>query len=354
MHMADALLAPAVAATMYAASAVTVGASVKTLKKDENTAKLPTMAVTSALVFAGQMINYTIPGTGSSGHLCGGMLLSALLGPQAGFLSMVVILTIQCLFFADGGLLALGANCWNMAFYGCFVGYYLLWRPIMRSKPLGGLSGKAAGRLKIILASLFGCVITLQLGAFSVVLETTFSGVTELPFGTFAGIMQPIHLAIGLVEGLITTAVLLFVYETRPELIMDAGINTAAQSKFSLKTTMILLAVLAVLVGGGLSLAASSNPDGLEWSMFGNTEGGYSENMGLDEEDYGIVSGAADTAASIQEKTAFLPDYTFADSESPAGTSVSGIVGSAIVAGIALLICMAGGFFRKKKAAAKV
>ncbi len=122
MHMADALLAPAVAATMYAASAVTVGASVKTLKKDETTAKLPTMAVTSALVFAGQMINYTIPGTGSSGHLCGGMMLSALLGPQAGFLSMVVILAIQCLFFADGGLLALGANCWNMAFYGCFVG----------------------------------------------------------------------------------------------------------------------------------------------------------------------------------------------------------------------------------------
>ena len=95
MHMADALLAPAVAATMYAASAVTVGASVKTLRKDEATAKLPTMAVTSALVFAGQMINYTIPGTGSSGHLCGGMLLSALLGPQAGFLSMVVILTMN-------------------------------------------------------------------------------------------------------------------------------------------------------------------------------------------------------------------------------------------------------------------
>lgn len=76
MHMADALLAPAVAATIYAASAVTVGASVKTLKKDEATDKLPTMAVTSALVFAGQMINYTIPGTGSSGHLCGGIMKS--------------------------------------------------------------------------------------------------------------------------------------------------------------------------------------------------------------------------------------------------------------------------------------
>ncbi len=353
MHMADALLAPAVAATMYAATAVTVGASVKTLKKDEDSAKLPTMAVTSALVFAGQMINYTIPGTGSSGHLCGGMLLSALLGPQAGFLSMVVILTIQCLFFADGGLLALGANCWNMAFYGCFVGYYLLWRPIMRSKAFKGLGEKGEGRIKIILASILGCVITLQLGAFSVVLETTVSGVTELPFGAFVGIMQPIHLAIGLVEGLITSAVLLFVYESRPELLMDVDNTPAVQAKRSVKTTLVILAVLVLVVGGGLSLAASANPDGLEWSMFGNAESGYSENMGLDEENYGIASAAADTAASIQEKTAFLPDYAFANSDSAAGTSVSGIAGSAIVAGVALLVCLGGGFFRKKKAAAK-
>ena len=116
MHMADALLAPAVAATMYVASGTVAGVSIHKLKKDDEPQKLPVMAVTAALVFAGQMINYTIPGTGSSGHMCGGMLLSALLGPQAGFLSMIVILAIQCLFFADGGLMALGANIWNMAF----------------------------------------------------------------------------------------------------------------------------------------------------------------------------------------------------------------------------------------------
>ena len=353
MHMADALLAPAVAATMYAATAVTVGASVKTLKKDETTAKLPTMAVTSALVFAGQMINYTIPGTGSSGHLCGGMMLSALLGPQAGFLSMAVILAIQALFFADGGLLALGANCWNMAFYGCFVGYYLLWRPIMRSKLFAGLGSKAAARAKITLASVLGCVITLQLGAFSVVLETSASGITELPFGAFVGVMQPIHLAIGLVEGLITSAVLVFVYEARPELVMDAGTAPAENGRFSLKTTLVILAVVVAIVGGGLSLFASSNPDGLEWSMFGNAEGGYSENMGLDEESYGISSGAAETAGAIQEKTAFLPDYAFSGSDSAVGTTVSGLLGSAIVAAAAILVCLSGGFFRRKKAGAK-
>lgn len=348
MHMADALLAPAVAATMYAASAVTVGASVRTLKKEETTEKLPTMAVTSALVFAGQMINYTIPGTGSSGHLCGGMLLSALLGPQAGFLSMTVILAIQALFFADGGLLALGANCWNMAFYGCFVGYYLLWRPIIT----GRFFGKLGMRTRIILSSVLGCMITLQLGAFSVVLETSASGITELPFGAFVGVMQPIHLAIGLVEGLITSAVLVFVYEARPELLMDVSTD-AGQGRCSLKTTLVTLAVVVAVVGGGLSLFASSNPDGLEWSMFGNAEAGYSENMGLDEEDYGVSSGAAEVAGSIQEKTAFLPDYGFAGSDSVVGTSVSGLLGSAIVAAVAAVICMGGGFFRRKKAGAK-
>ena len=347
MHMADALLAPAVAAGMYVASGAAAGISVHKLRKDDEPQKLPTMAVTAALVFAGQMINYTIPGTGSSGHMCGGMLLSALLGPEAGFLSMIVILAIQCLFFGDGGLMALGANIWNMAFYGCFVGYYLIWRPIMGSRWFG--AGKAAARGRIIAASLLGCVLTLQLGAFSVVIETSLSGITELPFGAFCALMQPIHLAIGLVEGLVTAAILTFVYESRPELLRDVDRAEAGDGRRSLKATIIVLAAAAILVGGGLSLLASSNPDGLEWALFGNTEAGYAENMGLDEEDFGVESAAAERAGSIQEATAFLPDYAFPDSDSAAGTSVSGIVGSAMVAGVAVLVCLAGGFFRKKK-----
>ena len=350
MHMADALLAPAVAATMYVASGAAAGVSVHGLKKEEEAPqKLPVMAVTAALVFAGQMINYTIPGTGSSGHLCGGMLLSALIGPQAGFLSMIVILAIQSLFFADGGLLALGANVWNMAFYGCFVGYYLLWRPIMGSRLFG--AGKGAQRSRIVLASILGCVVTLQLGAFSVVLETSLSGITELPFGAFLALMQPIHLAIGLVEGLITAAVLLFVQESRPQLLQGVERPEGEPARRSLRSVVVILSLVALVVGGGLSLLASSHPDGLEWALFGNAEAGYSENMGLDEENYGVSGKAADTAEAIQEKTAFLPDYGFSGSDSPAGTSVSGIVGSALVALAAVLIALAGGFFRKRKKA---
>ena len=347
MHMADALLSPAVATTMYAATAAAAGYSIHRLKKDDDPQKLPVMAVTSALVFAGQMINYTIPGTGSSGHMCGGMLLSALLGPYAGFLSMIVILTIQCLFFADGGLMALGANCWNMAFYGCFVGYFLIWKPVNASKWFG--EGRSAERARIIAASILGCVITLQLGAFSVVLETSLSGITELPFGSFLALMQPIHLAIGLVEGLITAAVLVFVYDSRPELLQGVEFSGERTAKRSLRSVVAILAIVAVAVGGGLSLLASSNPDGLEWALFGNSDGGYSSNMGLDEENYGVSSQAAEKAESVQEKTSFLPDYAFPDNDSAAGTTVSGIVGAAIVAGAAVLICLIGGFFRKRK-----
>ena len=340
MHMADALLSPAVATTMYAASAAVVGTSIYKINKEDIQKKLPTMAVTAALVFAAQMLNYTIPGTGSSGHVCGGMLLTSLLGPFAGFLSMVVIIAIQCLFFADGGLLALGANCWNMAFYGCFVGYFLIWRPIMKSK--------LNSRVKIILASILGCVITLQLGAFSVCLETTLSGITELPLGTFAGIMQPIHLAIGLVEGLGTAAILLFINEARPELIMDLGENSET-SKLSFKSTIAVLAVIALLFGAIVSLFASGNPDGLEWSLFGNQDGGYSANMGLDEEDFGVQSAAAEKAQAIQDKLSFLPDYAFKNSDSAAGTSTSGIVGGVLVACIAGLIAFLPGVTKKKE-----
>lgn len=347
MHMADALVSPAVAVTMYAASAAAAGVSLVQLHKEEAAApelakkKLPTMAVMSALVFAGQMINYTIPGTGSSGHLCGGMLLSAILGPWAGFLSMIVILAIQALFFAGGGLLALGANVWNMAFYGCFVGYFLIYRPLMQGRLLAG-----KGRTKLVLASVLGCVVTLQLGALSVVVETSLSGITALPFGAFAALMQPIHLAIGLVEGGITAAVLLFVYQTRPELLQCA--SAGAKNRCSRRAALAILAAAALVIGGGLSLLASSNPDGLEWSLFGNEEAGYSANMGLDEEAYGAESAAAEKAAAVQEKTSLLPDYNFAGSDSATGTSVSGLVGCALVAALAAIISLAGRAARKR------
>ena len=331
MHMADALIAPAVAGTMYVLSATAAGYSVKKVRLESDPKKIPVMGIMGAFVFATQMINFTIPGTGSSGHLCGGMLLTALLGPYAGFLTMIGVLLIQCLLFADGGILALGCNIWNMAFYGCFLGSLLIWKPMM---------SKGITKAKIVAASILGCMITLQFGAFSVTLETMASGITALPFGTFVATMQPIHLAIGFVEGLITAAVLVFVHEARPELLYCSTEAEKKEGRFTFKNTLVVLAVVTVLIGGGLSLVASSNPDGLEWSIekiTGSTEV---------ESDGGIY----ETAGAVQETTALLPDYAFKGSESSFGTTFSGVVGSVIVVGVCVGACYAFKFFRKKQA----
>ena len=276
------------------------------------------MGVMGAFVFAAQMINFTIPGTGSSGHICGGFLISALAGPYAGFLTMIGVLLIQCLFFADGGLLALGCNVWNMAFYGCFIGALLIWKPFMKN----GVS-----KAKIMAASIIGCIVTLQLGAFSVTVETLLSGITELPFSVFLAAMQPIHLAIGLVEGIITGAVLVFVYEARPELLWGVE-DEGKEARFTLKKTLIILAAAAAVIGGVVSLIASALPDGLEWAI-GRVAG---------VEELEAAGGIYDGASSIQETLSFLPDYAFKGSESAAGTTVSGIVGAALV--LALCVCL--------------
>ncbi len=329
MHMADALVAPAVAATMYVCSAAAGGYSVHRVRLENDAKKIPVMGVMGAFVFAAQMINFTIPGTGSSGHLCGGMLLSALLGPYAGFLAMIGVLLIQCLLFADGGLLALGCNVWNMAFYGCFVGA-LIWRPIMRS---------GATKVKIAAASIAGCVLTLQFGAFSVVLETFASGVTELPFGAFVTVMQPIHLAIGTVEGLITAAVLVFVYEARPELLWGVGVSADARGgRLTFRKTVAVLAIAAAFIGGVVSLFASAFPDGLEWSM--EKVAGTAE--------LAAAGGVYDIAAGVQEATALFPDYAFRTSESAAGTAFSGIVGGAVVVALCVGACSLFKLFKKK------
>ena len=181
MHMADALVSPVVAGTLYACSGIATGYALKKMRTEDINHKIPVMGVLGAFVFATQMINFTIPGTGSSGHLTGGMMLSAILGPEAGFLTMIAIMLIQCLMFADGGILALGCNVWNMGFYGCFVGGYLIWNLFMRN----GFT-----KSKIVWASIIGVNIviaskTLKDGKPVVSYELDLTVSTALPAGTY-------------------------------------------------------------------------------------------------------------------------------------------------------------------------
>lgn len=345
MHMADALISPAVGGTMLLASGGLATYSIKKIQNEMDEKKIPLMGVMGAFVFAAQMINFTIPATGSSGHIGGGMLLAILLGPYAGFLTMASILLIQALFFGDGGLLAYGCNLFNLGFYTCFIAYPLIYKVMTK---------KMTNSKKIFSACIISSLIGLQMGAFSVVIETVLSGKTELPFGTFVLLMQPIHLAIGLVEGLVTASVVGFIWNAKPEIIQRSSIGESF-GNISIKNILIGILVAAVIVGGSISWFASSNPDGLEWSM--EKIAGTSE--------LESTNSIHQELSKIQEKTAFLPDYGFKTNEESneseaswpqvnAGTSVSGIVGSSLT----LIFASAIGFFiksikkKKKKIAA--
>ncbi len=344
MHMADALLSPAVGGTMWIAAATTMGYCCKKISENKNEynlrddskidlqKKVPLMGVLGAFIFASQMINFTIPGTGSSGHIGGGILAASLLGPQAGFLTIASVLVIQCLFFADGGLLALGCNMINMGFFACFIGFPLIYSKILK---------KGFSPTKIFIASILSVVISLQLGAFAVVIQTSISGVSELPFSTFVMLMQPIHLAIGLMEGILTGLVLVFIYNAKPELLV--GYDTDGEhikGKASIKVVVATLAIVTLLIGGGLSLYASSNPDGLEWSIqniTGSTELERSNSVN-------------ESLGNVQEKLSFLPDYSFkSDTDNAVGTTVAGVVGSLITLGLTGVIAFCLSKLKKKQ-----
>ena len=318
MHMSDALVSPAVGVTMIAASGAALAYSVVKTKQmnvlEDRT--VPVMGVMSAFVFAAQMINFTIPGTGSSGHIGGGILLAALLGAYPGMISIAAVLLIQCLFFADGGLLALGCNVFNMGVLTCLFAYPLIFKPILK---------KGITKPRLMLASVLSVVVGLQLGAFSVVLETLVSGITSLPFGSFLIMMQPIHLAIGLVEGLVTGAILVFVYQARPELLESALNRKKMERSVPVRKFVVGALIATIVVAGVLSLAASAHPDGLEWSI-GRVTG--SEELTASGPVYKIVEW-------IQSKTAVMPDYSTGAASSAVSTSSAGLIGGGIVLALA-------------------
>lgn len=262
--MADALISPAVGGTMWLAAAGLIGYSSRKVSQEADDRKVPLMGVLAAFIFAAQMINFAIPGTGSSGHLGGGMILAILLGPYAAFLAMASVLIVQALFFADGGLLALGCNMFNLGFFPCFIAYPLIYRRIAGAHPT---------QAKIFLGTVLAAVVGLQLGALSVVLQTFFSGISELPFRTFLLFMQPIHLAIGIMEGALTAAVVTFVWKARPEIL---GVSIRP-SCLSMEKILIIFLAAAIVIGGVLSRFASTQPDGLEWAIEKTSQKGTHE-----------------------------------------------------------------------------
>ena len=271
MHLGNGIICPVTGIPMLAIAAGTAFYAYKKARKDFTKDKvLPTVALT-ALVFALQMINFAIPSTGSSGHIVGGMLLAALLGPYAGFLAMCSILIVQAVFFADGGLLALGCNIFNMGFLACFAAYTLIFKPL-------------ANRNKAVFGIILASVAALQLGSIAVVIEGALSGSIAISSVlNFSGLMQAIHLPIGIVEVLV------------------AGVVMVAAKFVDSKKLSIGFGAISLILAGIISQNASTKPDGLEWSLL-NISGAVTEQT------QGILYSISET---VQAKTSILAEPSF-------------------------------------------
>jgi cobalt/nickel transport system permease protein len=208
MHIPDGFVSTGTAAATWLASAGSVGYAVRRVNQELNERQIPLMGVTAAFVFAAQMMNFTVAG-GTSGHLLGGALVAILLGPWAGMLVLTSVLAVQALLFQDGGLLALGANVFNMAVVGVLIGWvvYTTLRRLLGDRTWAMMaSAFAAAWLSVFVASLVAAA------------ELAVSGTS--PWLVALPAMGLVHALIGIGEGLITVGVLAFLRVARPDLLV--------------------------------------------------------------------------------------------------------------------------------------
>lgn len=310
--MPNELLSVGVSAGCFAVAAVGVGAVCKAAEKNISQEKIPLMGILGAFIFAAQMVNFPLPfPPGASGHLTGAVFLAIVLGPAAGAVVMTSVVTVQCLIFQDGGLLALGANIINLALVPSFAGY-----AVYRFIAPGAV---AKGRL--YLAGIVASVAAMVTAAAMLSIEVAISGVLTIPFTHFIAGICGVHLVIGIIEGVITAALLMYLRQVRPSVI--EGYEHADTNNKKLFFATVIAAV--VITGACLSLVASEKPDGLEYSIEGKDEKPVIENE----------SPVIKTADDLQNRITPMPDYSRRVSddtdEAPAGwTSFAAVIGSVI------------------------
>ena len=203
MHIPDGYLSTPIWAGMDAVSLASVGFAVRRLNRTLDSERVPLMGMAGAFIFAAQMVNFPVA-VGTSGHLLGGFLAALLLGPLPAIVVMTTVFVVQCLLFQDGGVLALGANLFNMGIVGC-VGGYLCYMLMRRARLPEGFSVGAAAWLSVML------------GAAAAALELGASGTFPLRFVMPA--MLGVHALIGIGEAANTLAAFGLVVRVRPALV---------------------------------------------------------------------------------------------------------------------------------------
>ncbi len=302
MHIPDGFLSLPVALVGWLGAVILIVLALRQTRESFGERQVPMMGILAAFIFAAQMINFPVAG-GTSGHLLGGALAAILMGPWAAVLIMTSVIGIQALLFQDGGLLALGFNIINMGILTGFVAY-AVYRWIQR------LPGKS--RLATGVAAFVAGWVSVELAAIATALELALSGTSPIHVALPA--MAGVHALIGIGEGLITTAAVLFVKASRPDLVPDeAPAHTPATAGYGWIAVGLVITLAVTL----LSPLASPAPDGLERVA----------------EDHGFIEAAEDAPYEI------LPDYTVPFIENEALTTiVAGIIGALLVFAVALAV----------------
>jgi cobalt/nickel transport system permease protein len=247
MHLPDVFVSPAAGIAFNAvAGAFAFAAALRTARTGEMQRRLPIMAALGALAFAMQMLRFPLPWTGASAHLVGGLLVAILVGPDAVILVMLPVLVIQALVFAQGGLVALGANLFGTAIFPAWIGF-----PIYRR-----VAGASPTPARTALAAVLAALVSLEIGAIAVVLLVS-AAEPAVDAMRLVRIVSAIHVPIAVAEGVATAALLAGARWLLPE---DRASGEASGTA--------VLAILGVALFASAVLAdfASSRPEWPVWA----------------------------------------------------------------------------------------
>ena len=334
MHIPDNYLSPSTCVVMTAAVAPAWVHSVKKVKAEIPKEKMVMLGVGAAFSFLAMMFNIPLPG-GTTGHAVGGTLIALMLGPEAACISVTIALLVQALLFGDGGILAFGANCFNMAFVLPFVGYgiYRLIAGNNKDASPGRVyAGAAVGSYVGICLAAFCCAI--EFGIQPALFHDAMGNALYCPYGLSIAIpaMMIPHMAVaGVVEAAFTVAIYAFVRKTAPDLTYD-HIRLEDPTVETKKSHVPVFALIAVLIAATpLGLLAT----GTAWGEWGADEIAEISETGspLGYTPQGMAEGFSVEAP--------MPDYTLGEVNEVAAYILSAVIGTALLVIIFKLLSQA-------------
>jgi cobalt/nickel transport system permease protein len=265
MHIPDGYLSPATCAALYAGSAPFWYASLQKMKRALNTRTIPLLAVFAAFSFIIMMFNLPLPG-GTTGHAAGIAIAVIVLGPYASMLAISIALVIQAVFFGDGGITAIGANCFNMAIAGSLTSY-LVYRSVAGRAPIESPRRVAAAALAGYLGINFAALLTaLEFGIQPLLYHDATGAPLYAPYPLYVAVpaMMIGHLTVaGLAEMVVSAGVVAYLQRAEPSLLRNTAPGAISTSEATVgwtttKPLWVALAVLMVLTPLGILAAGSA------------------------------------------------------------------------------------------------